>query len=258
VSLEGQLTPDDVAIYMAKEKGYFADVGLTVFFSAPVAPRRPVPYVAAYTDDIAITQQPQVALGKENGAPIVAVGSLISQPTAAMIWLKGSGIREIADLKGKTIAVPGIPYQEEMLDSVLERAGVEPDEVEVKQFGYRVLPALLHGKADAIFGGSWNIEGVALRKLGKEPVIKRVQDLGVPDYDEVVVITRSDRAAREPDVVRKFIAGLRRGVAAVKRDPELAVELLQRSPHEFVLGKRVLAAQMQATLPLLSAPTAGG
>ena len=252
VSLDGQLNPGDVAIYMAAQKGYFADVGLTVFFSAPVAPRRPVPYVAAYTDDLSVTQQPQAIIGKEHGAPIVAVGSLISQPTAAMIWLKRSGIEEIADLKGKTVAVPGIPYQEEMLESILRRAGVEPGEVEVKQVGYRLMPALLHGKADAIFGGTSNIEGAALRERGDEPVIKPVQELGVPAYDELLIITRPDRAAREPEVVRKFMAALTRGVAAVKRNPAMAVKLIEAGPHEFPTSRKETAAQVRATLPLLS------
>jgi ABC-type nitrate/sulfonate/bicarbonate transport system substrate-binding protein len=252
VSLDGQMNPADIAILMAVEKGYFNDVGLTVFTGIPVFPRRPVSYVAAYTDDIAVAQQPQVAVAKDHGAPIVAVGSLISQPTAAMIWLKESGIRGIADLRNKTIAVPGIPYQEEMLEFILEKAGVSPDEVEVRQFGYKTLPALLHGKADAIFGGSWNLEGAALRERGERPVIKRVQELGVPAYDELVVITRADRAAREPQVVRKFMSALSRGVAAVKREPVAAARLVETTPHEFVLGKKETNAQVRATVPLLS------
>ncbi len=67
-----------------------------------------------------------MALGKDHGAPVVAVGSLISEPTAALIWLKESGIQTIADLKNKTIAVPGIPYQEEMLESILEEQASTP------------------------------------------------------------------------------------------------------------------------------------
>lgn len=252
VSFDGQTTAAEIAIQMAVTKGFFADVGLTVFTGIPVIPRRPVRYVSAYTSDLAVTQQPQVAMAKEHGAPIVAVGSLVSKPTAAMIWLKDSGIREIADLRNKTIATPGIPYQEAMLDSILEKAGIEPDEVEVKTAAYRLLPVLLNGKADAIFGGSWNVEGAALREQGKKPVITRVQDLGVPSYDEVVVITRADRAAREPGVVRGFMSALRRGVAAVKRHPKLAVKLLESSPHEFDFNLRETSAQVRATAPLLS------
>jgi putative hydroxymethylpyrimidine transport system substrate-binding protein len=251
VSLEGQATPADVAFLMAMERGFFSDAGLRVSTGDPVHPRRPVRYVSAYTDDIAVAQQPQVAMAKDKGAPIVAVGSLISQPTAALIWLKKSGIRGIADLKGKTIAVPGVPYQEELLELILKRAGLEPGDVEVKHYVYKTLPPLLHGKADAILG-SWNVEGAALRERGVEPVIKRVQAFGVPAYDELVVVTRADRAAREPWVMRKFMSALGRGVAAVRRNPELAAEILKTTPHEFVIGQKEANAQMRATLPLLS------
>jgi putative hydroxymethylpyrimidine transport system substrate-binding protein len=252
LSFAGQMTPAEVAIQMAFTKGYFRDVGLTVFTGIPVWPRRPVRYLTAYADDIAVAQEPQVALARDHGASIVAVGSLISQPTAALIWLKGSGIRSVADLKGKTIASPGIPYQDEMLESILEKAGVNPDDVEVKHVNYHLIPALLHGAADAIFGGSWNVEGVTLRKRGLNPVIKRVQELGVPSYDETMIVTRSDRAARDPQVVRKFMAALERGVAAVRNDPRLAAKVLESSPHEFRTSRGEMEAQVTATLPLLS------
>jgi putative hydroxymethylpyrimidine transport system substrate-binding protein len=253
VSLDGPLDPANVAVLVAVEKGYFADAGLSVYPGSPILPRRPVRYVAAYTDDIAVTQQPQVAIGRANGAPVVAVGSLISRPTAAMIWLKGSGIREIADLRNKTIAVPGIPYQEEMLDSILERAGLKPGDVEVKHVGFGLVPALLKGKADATFGGSWNIEGVALRKRGVKPVIKPVQGLGVPTYDELVVITRADRAAREPRVIRSFMSALDRAVAAVRRNPEMALKAIEGSGgRDPEINRSEMKAQVRATVPLLS------
>ena len=153
------MSPADVAIQMAYTKRYFA-TSASRCSPASRFGRAGRSLVAAYTDDIAVAQQPQVALAKDHGAPIVAVGSLVSQPTAAMIWLKGSGVKDVADLKGKTIAAPGIPYQDEMLESILEKAGLNPDDVEVKHVGYKLMPALLHGKADAIFGGSWNVEGV--------------------------------------------------------------------------------------------------
>jgi ABC-type nitrate/sulfonate/bicarbonate transport system substrate-binding protein len=253
VCLDGPVGPANVAIQMAVEKGFFADVGLSVSTGVPVVPRRPVRYISAYTDEIAVTQQPQAAMGKEGGAPIVAVGSLVSQPTAAMIWLKKSGIQGIAGLRNKTIATPGIPYQDEMLESILGEAGIKPGEVEVKHVDYKLVPVLLAGKADAIFGGSWNIEGAALRERGVKPVIKRVAEFGVPAYDELVVITRADWAAREPQVVRKFMSALRRGVVAAKKHPELASKLIEYGNSRYRgISSRQVDAQVRATLPLLS------
>jgi putative hydroxymethylpyrimidine transport system substrate-binding protein len=247
------MSPSTVPIQMAMEQGFFADVGLSVTAGAPILPSRPVNYVVSSTDDLGVAQQPQVAIAKENGAPVVAVGSLLPQPTAAMIWLKKSKIRGIGDLEGKTVAVPGIPYQEEMLESLLRRAGLKPGDVEVKHVGYELVPALLRGNVDATFGGSWNIEGIELRSRGANPVVRRVQDLGVPPYDELMVIVRADRASREPQVIREFMSAVTRAAAAVKEDPETAVRLIEASPERDVgLSHKEIEAQVKATLPLLS------
>lgn len=253
VTLDGYVTPANVAVEMAIARGYFTAVGLKVFAAKPIFPKRPVTYVSRFIDDFGIAQQPQVALTQRNGAPVVAVGALVSQPTAAMIWLRKSRIHGIADLKGRSIAVSGIPAQEKLLESILGRVGLGLDDVEVKRVGYKLVPTLLKGKVDAIFGGSWNIDGIALRQRGVRPVIRRVQELGVPSYDELVVIARRDRVARSPQVVRKFMLAVTRAAAAVKRDPVTALKVISESgERNFEFSPDETRAQMKATLATLS------
>ncbi|HWO84471.1 MAG TPA: ABC transporter substrate-binding protein [Solirubrobacterales bacterium] len=252
VTLDQPLDAANVAVEMGVDRGYFTDVGLNIWQASPELPRRPVTYVTVGAAEFGLTQQPQVALAKKKGAPLDVMGSLIPEPTAAMIWLSKSKIKGIADLDGKTIAVPGIPYQERLLEKVLAKAGLKLEDVEVKRVAYDLVPVLLEGKADAIFGGTWNIEGIALRERGAKPVIRRVQELGAPSYDELVVITRSDRAAKEPRTIRNFVSALGRAVAAVKSDPEAAVQLIEES--DPTLSHREIEAQVRATIPLLSTP----
>jgi putative hydroxymethylpyrimidine transport system substrate-binding protein len=250
VSLDKTVNAANVAIELGVKRGYFAEVGLNVLAGSPILPDRPVQYVTGSTDDLGLTQQPQVVLAGGNGAQVVAVGSLISQPTAAMIWLRGSKIRDVSDLEGKTIAVPGIPSQERLLDTVLANAGLSREDVEVERVAYDLVPALVAERADAIFGGSWNIEGIELRERGEQPVIRRVQELGVPSYDELVVIAGTDRAAREPRMIGDFMSALTRAVAAMKEDPHAAVKLVEASNTS--ISHPGLEAQVKATIPLMS------
>jgi ABC-type nitrate/sulfonate/bicarbonate transport system substrate-binding protein len=253
VTLDGKAGPANVAILMAMERGFFTDVGMEVWEGAPLLPSRPVNYTTSPTIDLGITQQPQVPIAKENGAPIVAVGSLVSEPTAAMIWLAKSKIRGISDLRDKTIATPGIPYEEDLLESILKRAGLTLDDVNLKRAAYELVPALLNGRVDAIFGGSWNLEGVTLRKRGAKPVIRKVQELGVPDYEELVMITRTDRAAEKPKMIRDFISAVVRGAAAAVEDPEGAFRVIEENnERDFEATPAITRAQLEATLPLLS------
>ncbi|MGN6815969.1 MAG: ABC transporter substrate-binding protein [Solirubrobacterales bacterium] len=255
VTLDGWESPENVGILMAKQRGYFADVGLDPDILAPVFPWRPIKYVVEGLDEIGVSQEPQVVLARARGAPIVAVGSLISRPTDAMIWLPDSKISSIADLKGKTIAVPGIPYQKQLLRNLLASEGLTPHDVRIKRFGfgYDSVSALVSGRADALFGGSWSVDGAALEAKGLKPVITRVQSLGVPAYDQLEVIARSGQVSRHPRMIRAFMSAAARGMAAAIEDPEGAAEVIATAFESNSRGSpKEIEAEVEATVPLLS------
>jgi putative hydroxymethylpyrimidine transport system substrate-binding protein len=253
VDLNGYNGPETVGILIAKKRDYFGDVGVGVTPFSPVTPDRPVPYVIEGPVDLAVAQEPQVMMAKSKGAPLEILGSVIAQPTAAMIWPKDSKILEIADLEGKTIAYPGVPFQKAFLESVLADAGLTLDDVKLENVGYDLVPSLVKGKADAIFGGSANMEGARLRSRGMELVVSPVEKLGIPAYSELVVFARSDRIAEEPKVFAAFMAALEKGTAAAVEDPEAAVDVIEgRSERDINIEREAREAQVEATLPLLS------
>lgn len=250
ITLDGYPNAENVGVLMAEERGYFEDAELEVSVHTPVSPLLPVKYVNDRTVDLSVTHEPQVVVAKEKGVPIVAIRSLVPQSTAAMIWLKKSKIRGLSDLRGKTIAIPGVPFQEGLLEAVLAKAGLSLADVEVEQVEHLLAPALASGRADAIFGGSWNIEGIELDSRGLEPVVTRVENLGVPAYEELVVIARRDRLAKDPESIRGFLTALARGTDAAIEDPEAAAEAL--AEQALKPNRKAIEAELEATLPLLS------
>lgn len=254
VGLNGWEGPETAGIVMAEKRGYLADAGFgEVLTLVPVNPVVSVKDIVDGADDIAVSYTPQVVLAEEKGAPIVIVGSLVSQPTAAMIWLKGAHIGGIADLRGKTIAIPDLPFQKEFLRSVLARGGLTLGDVKVKSVGYKSVSALASGRADAIFGASWNLEGAELESRGLKPVITRVQNLGVPAYDELVLIARADRVSEDPQMIRAFVAAVNRGTAAAVKDPKGTVNAIESAVESNPEADRqATEAGVKATLPLLS------
>jgi putative hydroxymethylpyrimidine transport system substrate-binding protein len=238
---------------MAEKRGFFADADLDLSVKSPANPASPVPLVANGGAYFGVTQQPQVVLAREEGAPVVGFRTLVSEPTAALIWLRGSGIDGLADLKGKTIAFPGVPFQESLLQNALSRAGLEPDDVTIRRVGYGLVPTLLSGEADAIFGGSWNLEGAALRVRGARPVITKVGALGIPDYEESVVISPFECVYKHPGLTRDFLAAVARGTRAAVEDPGGAARVIGEDVEsDPEVGRRGIEAQLRATLPLLS------
>jgi len=236
---------------MADERGFFEDAGISLWFRPPVSPTRPVQYLVSSGEvDLAISHAPQVVMSRDKGVPIVAIGSLVEEPTAAMIWLAKSRIGGIDDLKGKTIAIPGLPFQKALLESILAPAGLNLDDVKLRFGGYELAPALIKGEADAIFGGYWNMEGVQLEAQGLKPVITRVEAGGVPSYDELVLIGRPNYLSKNPQLVRDFLAAVARGTKAAIEDPEAAARLVVGSDSDRRL--KTTEAEIRATLPVLS------
>lgn len=242
--------PQNAGILLAGRLGYFAEAGYNINPRKPVQPGRPIPYVVNGGVYITISQAPEVVLARAQGQPVVAVASLIPQPTAAMIWLEKSKVDDIVDLRGKTIAIPGVPFQKELLAAILARAGLALADVKVKEVGYELTSALVSGRADAIFGGTWNVEGTQLEARGLEPVVTRVEDLGVPAYDEVVLVVRRDRLTDDPQMVRDLVAAAFRGTAAAIEDPEAAYDAVGDEGAE--MEEKLVEAAVEETLPLFS------
>jgi len=255
LTLDFYPNPDHAGIYMAQKLGYFEDAGLDVSIHTPVDPAAPLKLLAAGSTDLAISYEPEVLLASEQGLDVVAVSALVNRPLTSMIWLKKSGIGGVGDLRGKTIATAGIPYQDAYLKTILARAKLSPAEVKTVNVGFGLLPAIVGGKADAMLGGFSNVEGVDLRLRGTDPVVTPVDELGVPSYDELVLAAKGKRLEEDSQAIRLFIAALARGTAAAAKNPKAATKaLLEANPD---LDPKLTAPEVAATLPLLN-PARGG
>src|SRR4051794_4871133 len=255
LTLDFYPNPDHAAIYMAQKLGYFDEAGLDVSMAPPSDPAAPVKQVAAGRTDLAISYEPEVALAREQGLDVVAVGALVNRPLTSLIWLKESGIKGVGDLRGKTVATAGIPYQDAFLKTILARVHLTPGDVKAVNVGFGLLPALAGGSAQAMLGGYSNVEGVDLRERGKAPVVTPVNQLGVPTYDELVFVTSREKLEEDPEKLRLFLAALQRGTEAAVAQPKAATKAILEANDG--LEPKLTEAEMTATLPLLGARIAG-
>ena len=253
LTLDFYPNPDHAGIYMAQKLGYFEEAGLDVGITTPSDPAAPLKQVAAGRSDLAISYEPEVALAREQGLDVVAIAALVNRPLTSLIWLRQSGIKGIGDLDGKTIATAGIPYQDAFLKTILARVKLSPDDVKQVNVGFLLVSALLGGSAQAVLGGFLNVEGVELRQRGKAPVVTPVDELGVPTYDELVLVARRESLEKDPEKFRLFLAGLERGTDAAVQQPGAATKAVIEANPSF--EPKLIAAEVKATLPLLGART---
>jgi putative hydroxymethylpyrimidine transport system substrate-binding protein len=249
VALDFYVNPDHAGLFTALERGYFEQAGLAVDPQVPSDPSAPIRQVAAGRVDLAISYEPEVILARDQDLPVTAVAAVVPRPLTSLISLPEAGIADATDLRGKTIATAGIPYQADFLEAILAEQGLSPDDVERVDVGLGLLPAVLSGRADAMLGGFRNIEGVDLAERGRDPRVVPVDELGIPTYDELVLVANSDRVAEDPELLRLFIAALERGTSAAVDDPAAATEAVLAAGDG--LDPRLTRAEIEATLPLL-------
>jgi putative hydroxymethylpyrimidine transport system substrate-binding protein len=251
LALDFFVNPDHAGIYTAIANGYFQRAGLDVRPRVPSDPSAPIREVAAGRADLAVSYQPEVMLAHEQGLEVVAVAALVDEPLTSLVSLPAGGIATPADLRGKTVATAGIPYQTDYLETILESAGLSLGDVEEVSVGLNLLPALLGGQAQAVLGAFKNIEGVDLTQRGANPSIVPVDQLGVPSYDELVLVANRSRVEDDPEELRLFIAALAHGTRDAVANPQAATQNILENGE--ALDPKLTRAEVDATLPLLAA-----
>jgi putative hydroxymethylpyrimidine transport system substrate-binding protein len=237
---------DHAGIYAAQAGGHFKEVGLDVDIRQPPDPAAPLKQVAAGRVDLAISYEPEVLRARDKGLAVEAVGALVQAPLTSIISLPGAGIRRPEDLNGKVVGTAGIDYQAAYLAAITKQAGAKAEE---RNVGFNLVPSLLAKKVDAILGGFWNYEAIDLEQRKKHPKVIRLEDVGVPDYDELVFVANADR---HDDRIKRFVAALDRGNEDLRKNPDAALKgLLDANPD---LDPKLQREVVDVTLPLFRPP----
>ncbi len=238
---------DHAGIYQALAEGDFAKAALDVRVQVPSDPAAPLRLLAAGKVDAAISYEPEVLLARNQGEALVSVAAIVQEPLTSIVSVGSKHITKPAQLRGKRVGDAGIPYQHAYLTTILARAGVPASSVKEINVGANLVPAMLSGRVDATLGAFWNYEAIQLAMLKKHPNVIHMEQVGVPAYDELVVVVRKNTIVNHPDVVRRFVQALARGYESVRRNPQTAVaNLVHASPG---LDPKLQLASVRATLP---------
>jgi putative hydroxymethylpyrimidine transport system substrate-binding protein len=238
---------DHVGIYQALAEGDFTKADLDVHIEVPSDPADPLKLLAAGKVDAAISYEPEVLLARNQGLPLVSVAAIVQRPLTSIVSIGSKHITKPAQLRGKRVGDAGIPYQHAYLDTILTEAGVPVSSVKEINVGSNLVPAMLSGRVDATLGAFWNYEAIQLAQLHKHPNVIHVEDVGVPTYDELVVVVRKNTIVNHPDVVRRFVQALARGYESTRSDPQAAVNNLVHASSG--LDPKLQLASVRATLP---------
>jgi putative hydroxymethylpyrimidine transport system substrate-binding protein len=240
---------DHAPIYAAQKIGAFKAAHLEVKIVTPTDPAAPLKQVEAGQADLGISYEPELLLARDKGARVAAVGALIQKPLTSIMSLHGK-IKTPKDLRGARVGTAGIPYQSAYLRTIASGAGVEPSSVHEINVGFNLVPSMLSKKVDGTLGAFWNVEGVQLQRQHKDPTIIKMDEAGVPTYQELVFVAGQDRLQEKGygAIMRRFMQAMSRGAKAVKANPQLGADALTSADND--LDPATTLAQVKATLPV--------
>src|SRR5713101_6496759 len=230
LTLDWTPNPDHVGFYYARETGLFSRAGLDVAIHAPSDPTAPLKLVALGKSDLAVSYEQELFFAAARKLPVVADAAVVPQPLNSIMAIE-PGIHALADLKGKTIGITGVPSDYAALDTALGSAGLTRKDVKVVSVGYNLLPALLSHTVDAVLGVYRNVEGIQLQERGLKPTIIPLDRAGVPFYDELVLVASSARLRDDHSyrlTVHRFVDAFLDGTVQARRNPGRALTILQR------------------------------
>ena len=234
LALDWYPNANHAGIYMARERGNFEQAGLDVEIFTPADPTTVLQTVGAGRDTFGITYHFDVLQARSQDVPVVSVAALVQHPLNSLMVLEESDIMSPADLAGKTVAIAGVPSDEAYLETILRHNGLSLDDVEVVNVGFDLMPAVMSGRADAAIGVYWTHETILAEREGTPVRYFRIEEQGVPDYYELVLVAGEDTIAEQQETVTAFLGALRQGYHDALDDLDTALELLLAESPDLV------------------------
>src|SRR5918998_5069017 len=233
VALDWYPNANHAGLYLAQERGYYAEEGLVPELYTPSDPTTVLQTVGAGRDDFGISYQTDILLARAAGVPVVSVLALVQAPLQGVMVLADSGITRPRDLVGKTVGYPGIPSQEAFLATMLADDGATVDEVDLVNIDFNLVPGLISGQVDASLGAFWTHEPILAEQEGFPTSFLKVDDWGVPSYYELVIAAGEDTVTERSELVERFLRATRRGYEDAIADPAAAIAALRAASPDL-------------------------
>lgn len=211
----------DAASYVALDKGFYKDAGITVDVLAGGPDIASESMVTAGSATVGTSGSDNVAHANAEGADLVIIGADYQANPFEVISLSDNAISVPADLVGKRIGVASgntVPF-----NAFLEANDIPESDVTIVPVGFDMAP-LTSGEVDGIVGFR-STRIVTLGQAGIDAVGLAFQDYGLPMLSHVYFATR-ESVEKNRDALVAFLVGQVRGWRAVEEDPDAAVSLV--------------------------------
>lgn len=241
-------------LYVAIEKGYYAQEGLQVNIRFPSNANDAISLVAAGKAEIGLYYQQDVIIARANqNVPVKSIGAVVQGPLNILLSLEEKKIFSPSDLEGKTIGYAGTELSEALVRSMMSYAGADSGSVTMIDVGFDLMSSMTTGNVDATIGCLINHEVPQLEEEGFPVRYFALDDYGIPTYYEGIFLASDSTIEKESALLAAFLRASTKGFADMQANPEeaLAILLEHQSAENFPLSETVERKSMETLLPVM-------
>jgi len=186
--------------YMAKEKGFYKDLGLDVVFKEYQIGSNISQDVISGKADFGVGYS-GIILDKLNGDDIKLLNAIYQSSPHVLVSLQSSNINSIKDFKGKKISMTNSHSKTANIKSMIYSQKISLDDIRIEKFSYGI---------DALMDKKTDLQSVYLSneifKLQKKKIAYKIwdpKDYGFSFYDNIL-FTSTKLIAKNPKLVKDF------------------------------------------------------
>lgn len=238
-------------VYVADAQGLYNDAGVTATVRHHGSDEGLFTALLAGQEDVVIASGDEAVVAASQGLDLVSIGQYYASYPGTVIVPADSPITTLADLKGKTIGIPG-EYGSSYYATLaaIKAGGLQTSDVTISSIGYTQQAALAAGQVDAVVGFT-NNDAVQMRLSGLDIREIPLDDGSTPLVAASIVTTR-EWAQSHPDAARAVVSATTEAMNAIAADPQVGLDATAQwdttLTDETSLG--AANAVLAATVPL--------
>jgi NitT/TauT family transport system substrate-binding protein len=211
-------------VYVALEKGYFADAGINLTIEHGDEPVG-VDLIAAGQRQFGLVSGEQVLAARAQGRPVVMVYQWFQQYPVGIAYPVDSDIHSVADLAGRNVGIPGrFGASYTGLTALLGANDLTESDIDLEEIGFNAAEVMCVGGVEAavVYVNNEPLQINNRAAAGDCGDITGVDVFTVAESANMVsngLITNEDTIANDPDLVQGMVDAFDQGLREAINNP---------------------------------------
>lgn len=210
--------------YIAREKGYYANLGLNVKIHEWNTDANLVDDVLSGKTQYSVVRQNSLIDISKN-KPIVYLATIYQTSPMVVLADKSSNIKSVKDFKNKKIMLTKNQFNDPSITSMLSSNDMKISDLVQIEHSYNVKD-LLDKKTDLMISYASN-EPFLLKEIGGEPVVFAPDDFGFRFYNDLIIASK-EYVENNQKEAENFIAATIKGFEYAFSNIDETIEIIQK------------------------------